>query len=323
MKNILVYGFYNKSNIGDDLFAEAFKNLFPQYNFIFINNFNDVELLTRADAVFFGGGSFVYSKINIDANLMPLLNSKKIFYIGIGVENNIHPDHLSLMKNAKLIATRSSFNFVKDINSNAIFVPDIVYSLQKLVNKSVKIDKSVLIMPNIYVVPKWNDAQWKHSSWNYFKSEFSQFLDVLISDGFKINFLAMSSNDTIHDHFASYEIMNMMSNRNIRYQLDDDYQSFADITKLISSYSLVITQRFHGVVLSEMCRVPYLGVHHHDKLKNSIPHECDSISYYGINKQSLLDKFYNQLNYKYNLEIPVDFSIYQRLIDTVDLLLNN
>lgn len=323
MKNILVYGFYNKSNIGDDLFAEAFKNLFPQYNFIFINNFNDVELLTKADAVFFGGGSFVYSKINIDVNLMPLLNSKKIFYIGIGVENNIHPDHLSLMKNAKLIATRSSFNLVKDINSNAIFVPDIVYSLQKLVNKSVKIDKSVLIMPNIYVVPKWNDAQWKHSSWNYFKSEFSQFLDVLISDGFKINFLAMSSNDTIHDHFASYEIMNMMSNRNIRYQLADDYQSFADITKLISSYSFVITQRFHGVVLAEMCRVPYLGIHHHDKLKNSIPHECDSISYYGINKQSLLDKFYNQLNYKYSLEIPVDFSIYQRLIDTVDLLLNN
>jgi hypothetical protein len=42
--NILVYGWYNHSNLGDDLFEDAFKNLFPDYNFKFQDYIDEKSL---------------------------------------------------------------------------------------------------------------------------------------------------------------------------------------------------------------------------------------------------------------------------------------
>ena len=47
--NIAVYGYYYKNNIGDQLFIEAFKELFPKYNFTFVNHLTE-PALKNADA---------------------------------------------------------------------------------------------------------------------------------------------------------------------------------------------------------------------------------------------------------------------------------
>ena len=56
---ILVYGWYHKNNIGDDLFVEAFNHLFPNFDFTFTDVLHS-HLIKEADAIFFGGGSFLY-----------------------------------------------------------------------------------------------------------------------------------------------------------------------------------------------------------------------------------------------------------------------
>lgn len=322
MKNILVYGWYGQGNIGDELFTDAFRNLFPDYSFTFVTKFN-AELINKADAVFFGGGSFLYAKPNISDSDLKLLKEKKIFYIGVGIETDIHPIHIDLMKIALLIATRSieQVDRVKQINSNTRFAPDIVYSLQsKVVSNAVK-DKSILVMPNISVVPKWNDIQWKHSSWNHFKSEFAQFLDLLVEDGYSLNFFSMCKNKQLDDDSAASEIINMMVHRNNTYQVQNSPKDFASVTKLLSQYKLIITQRYHGIVLSEMVRVPYVAIHHHDKLKNSVPHEGKYISYYGTYKQELFDQFNMTYGMNYSTILPIDPNIFKELQhDVVELI---
>ena len=141
MKNILVYCWCYKQNIGDQLFIEAFKKIFD-YNFTFTDHIKPHHL-NNIDAVFFGGGSFLLGKPDITDAALELIKKKPIFYIGVGVESEVHPIHLDLMKVAKLIATRSSdkIDFLKTINKNAFFVPDIVYSLSNdkvLLNKNNK-----------------------------------------------------------------------------------------------------------------------------------------------------------------------------------------
>src|SRR5271166_6394396 len=137
MKNILIYGFYYKNNLGDDLFMEAFEYLFPDLELFFTDSIS-VDKLLGMDAVFFGGGSFLLGNHNISTEAVTILKTKKVFYLGVGVETDIHPVHLELMSGAQLIATRSidQVERLRTINPNVRFIPDLVYALQDKVNIS-------------------------------------------------------------------------------------------------------------------------------------------------------------------------------------------
>src|SRR5271169_5499207 len=106
-RSILVYGYYNHKNMGDELFKLAFETIFPDYQFIFTDTI-DATALEQASAVFIGGGSILNENMNIDENLLPQLLKKKIFYLGVGIETEIHDIHRQLMPNAQLIAVRST-----------------------------------------------------------------------------------------------------------------------------------------------------------------------------------------------------------------------
>ena len=299
---ILVYGWYNQGNVGDELFKDTFTNFFPNYNFIFVSR---IEKYYLADIsfVFIGGGSFLFAPINMQDGVFKLLKKKSIFYIGVGPETEIHAQHLELMKLAKLVAVRSSVNLdkIKSINSNTLVIPDIVYSLQPLIKKTETKPNSVLVLPNTAVVPSWQEPHWKHAAWNYFKSEFSQFLDVLIDSGYTVNFAAMCQNKKNNDLYAAIEIINSMKNKSTNLLLNDSFEGIDGVNNTIAKYSAVVTQRFHGIVLSEMSQVPFLCIYHHDKMK-PVGANKSYISYYNLSKDQLLSNFY-EIQRK-TLEVP-------------------
>lgn len=321
--NVLVYGWYNQGNIGDELFKEAFSTLFPDYNLVFTSRIKPA-LLEDASAVFIGGGSFLYAPLNIAVGALELLKKKKIFYIGVGLETVIHPEHLELMAQAKLIATRSpdKLSFVQTINQNSIAIPDIVYSLKSRIQKKDIIPESVLVIPNISIVPQHTDPYWKHASWGYFKSEFAQFLDALVQEKKTIKFLAMCQNAKSDDHWASVEIINHMQNRAAGYLLDTNCDNIESITSIISQYEYVITQRFHGIVLSELLRVPYLSICHHDKLKFSSPGTGIFIPYYGLSKE-LLSNSLVTVSHNFPKLLPIEDNIFEGLSKSVSSLIND
>lgn len=306
--NILVYGFYNKNNLGDDLFADAFKHLFPDCNFTFTSKITKAQL--NVDAVFLGGGSFIDQSLKIDDNALSLLKTKPILYIGIGAETNIHESHIDLLKLAKLIAIRSNVNLdiISKLNATVIVIPDLVYSLPVKCNP-VK-TKSVLYIPNISVVPKWNSEHWKHTSWEFFKIEMAQALDTM-----KVDFLPFSTNLKLNDKNAGIEIINRMnSNPNI-LDIQDSFNTmpFNQIIDLIGSYELVITQRFHGYILSHIAKTKCLTIHHHDKLKNV---SGNKLSYYSANKNLILE----HIDIIKNNEdiLPIDSNIFEDLKNKVE-----
>lgn len=315
MKKVLVYGYYNRENIGDNLFIEAYNNLFPSFDFVFTDAIS-LDNLKDVDAVFFGGGSFLYGAPLIDKSAFDLLKSKKVFYLGVGIESVINPTHLELMSMAKMIATRSldQLDRIKLINKNSIYLPDLVYSLKPAVG--VRKNKSILVLPNIAVVPQGCSAHWKHASWEYFKSEFIQFLDELMYNGYIINLLPMCNSPEENDFWAGCELVSRLKNRNSNLLLPFEEYSIQEITNLISSYSLVITQRFHGIVLSEMTKTPYICIHHHDKLKFSYPANGNFISYHNISKDLLI----NSIKMKNDIK-SIDSAIFSTFIREVENLI--
>jgi polysaccharide pyruvyl transferase WcaK-like protein len=323
MMKILVYGWYHQLNIGDDLFIQSFHKLFPTYQFVFCDHIN-VEVLQAVDAVFFGGGSFLLERPNIPADALTLLKTKPIFYIGVGCEAEINSTHADLIRQAKLIATRSldQVDRLKILNPNTMWIPDLVYCLQDDVTLSPKKNRSVLVMPNISVVPHNLDPHWKHASWLHFKSEFSQFLDDLVKDGFSLNFLSMCRGIKDNDDWAASEMISHMFHRG-EYILKNQPTRIEDVTQLISQYNLVITQRFHGIILSEMTKTPYIAIHHHDKLKYTIPCNGSFISYYNTSKHIFGETFDRTIGMKFSPSLPIVSNIFEALSSKVMELVEN
>jgi len=320
-KQIVVYGNYGHNNIGDELFKVAFKNLFPDYIFTFTDNLT-VELLKDKDALFFGGGSFLNQSIagyNL-FDFMYIIDNIPIFYIGVGIETEIHADHYSLLDRAKLIAIRSERNIIYRIANtqwSLIDIPDLAW-LTKDKNVNYKSDKekysykdSILILPNVSVMPNHSSPSWITSSWENFKNQFAQFLDQLVDDGFKPIFCPMSTNRIEHDNFASYQIVSMMKNKD-EYFIDHENVDECDILWYINKFDYVITQRFHGIVLSEMVNTKVLPIYHHDKLKVT-----GAIPYYECSKHKLLESFYSLKE----SNISIDYSVFDRLKQKVEDIL--
>ena len=309
---ILVYGWYHQGNIGDDLFMDAFKHLFPNIDFEFVETIT-ASKLENIDAVFFGGGSFLLDRPNITSDALSVLSTKKVFYLGIGVEADIHTTHQELMSHAVLIATRSpeQVERLKSLNPNVRLIPDLVYSLQSKVSKPTKISKSVLVMTNIAVVPNNSDPHWKHASWTYFKSEFGQFLDWLVEEGYKPQLFSMCRGLNLDDDWASAELVAAMNKRSRNRIVLERPAGIEDTLAFVARHELVITQRFHGIVLAEMTRTPYMTIHHHDKLKFSQPSEGTFLSYYNSSKLSYINAFEQTIRMNFSNTLPIESTIFE------------
>src|ERR1700735_2324331 len=102
-KQVLVFGFYDKANLGDQLFKDAFQFLFPELEFRFVDKITELSLI-GIDAVFIGGGSLLDQPLMSDTGILPLfrrISALPLFYIGVGAETAIHQQHQNWMSKAK------------------------------------------------------------------------------------------------------------------------------------------------------------------------------------------------------------------------------
>lgn len=285
---ILVYGFFNKSNIGDNLFIEAYKKLFPEYEFTFSEKIT-AELFESHDTLFLGGGSFLDGQLNVPKELLEKLPSKPIVYLGVGAETSIHPWHKFLIQKASLVCIRSihAIDKIKALNANTIYCPDLVYALSDEIDKQKAKPKSILFLPNSHTVSKWNDAAWKHSAWEYFKSECAQTFEFLIDHKHSIDVLPMCRNSNHKDDFTAAEIANKMTHGKLNILPFEEYD-FVSLSKLCSSYELIISQRYHGLVMADITQTPCINLHHHDKLKYFNATLTKNVDFYRTSKSAIL-----------------------------------
>lgn len=277
-KRVLVYGWYGQSNLGDDLFVEAFRRLFPDYRFKFTNRLTSEEV-DAADAVFFGGGSFLDNRISGDMESVGRATQKPVVYFGVGTETAVHPDHLMMMSAAGVVAARG-----RRAPPGAILIPDIVYCLPREPNRSC--DKTVLFVPNVSVLPSRSDPHWKRAAWEYFKSECSQFLDELVWDGYEVRTTRMCRSECLDDSWPAAEIVGQMEARSRKILIEETPADHAQAVRLFSSFRYVVTQRYHGLVLGEMSGAACVSISHHDKLRGAKEGSA-VVPYYGVTKTDL------------------------------------
>jgi|SRR5271166_4897890 len=294
-KTICVYGWYGQhtNNLGDNLFRNAFHRMFPDADIIFTDAINEDTPVKDVSFFVFGGGSFLFSEPNISQKAFEIIKQKPIFYIGVGAETAIHRAHIELMTLAKLIAIRNDNETILDkvrrINPNTIYVPDLVYSISYNAPDTER-KNSVLVVPNLELIPTHKDAYWQIAAWQHYKFYIAEALDALIERGIGVDFLSFCNHSNVSDSSAATEIINHMEHRNHIniYEHTNDLQK--ELAR-IRSYKAVITQRYHGIILSELANTAHIILYHHDKLKYHNPSSGYKIDYYAASKDKLIEAF--------------------------------
>ncbi len=326
--NITCVGYYgqNKNNVGDQLFEVAYHHLFPTHTFSFVDCLTYYDL-QKSDAIFIGGGSWLDQAFPLQGVTLEelLRNPIPIFYVSVGIEEYIHPDHLALFKKAKVLYIRNENTIpgaYKGI-SKITFAPDMVYSLPKPETYS-ESENKILFIPNASVVPTWKDPNWKHVAWNYFKSEFCQFVDVMQERGIFLDYLSLCE-EVKKDSSVAHELKNSCVSKislisdcfpdGTSYDgcLSLKEELFSYLAAEMSKYSLVISQRLHGSILAHCFGIPYLSISHHTKL-DMLP---TKLPYYGITKASLVKAFETKA-----VEALPDLSTIYKVVEKIEKQLN-
>ena len=285
---VLVYGWYGRGNVGDELMKQALSEMLSVHRLTpkFVDGINEFDV-RDSSGVIFGGGSILQDMPDISPNACTMLFGddhwkplRPVFYVGVGGETAIHQFHEVLINASPVVAFRE------------LDIPDLAYWLDPFepdeqCGPPAHAPKGILVVPNVEVLPSHSDPHWMHASWEHFKNEFAQTLDVLVEKGHKLSFLSMCNAVKKNDNWVIHELMGRMSRR-------DNYPVYSTkdplwVARLMRHHQVIITQRYHGIIMAESAGVPYLSISHHDKLKLTHPHRGHDVSYYAVQKDLLIE----------------------------------
>lgn len=293
-KQVLVVGFYDHGNLGDEAFKPAFQHLWGnKADFTFTDEIPFWTELEPYDALMIGGGSFLDQKAPINTDGMGVEHAVDavdipIGFIGIGYlpEALIHPSWKSLLIKSKIIVKRDS---PPAFGEDVYYAPDLVFARPSLPSIR-KDEKQLVVLGNDFLVPRRDSPRWKVDAWNWFEGEFSKTLDRYIDEGWGVRFVAMAGDQrgwklaTHDDRVFATRIISQMENRTEVF-FGGVVSSVGNLTDAISSAGLVFTTRFHGCVFSTMFGTKFLAISHHDKIKNYMDDNSlfHRVNYYGLN----------------------------------------
>lgn len=287
----LVYGWYNRGNCGDELMKRALMEAFSPHG-LELEFVDRIDELVDVDAVIFGGGSILIDAPNVSpAALEMLLNHEVLtFYVGVGMETDVHDVHAQLVSVARIVAPRSPEH--PPWVTNATVIDDLVYSLSDRLHAPSYVSEQVnelLVFPNVELIPMHDAPHWAHVAWERYKNEIAQALDhMIVERGLRPAFALMCQNPAQDDAWAAHEIIGRMKKRSTQFKLHRIDAFSTDIVSLLRSHEAIVTQRYHGIVLAELTGVPYVSISHHDKLRHAVPHRGTMLDYHGVTKEAIL-----------------------------------
>lgn len=297
MAKLLVYGWYGHENLGDELMAEALRQILPDDDLRFVDTL-DFNVVQGADAILVGGGSFLYAPMRMKGEgVLGAIASKPIVYVGVGSETDVHEHHAKWLSKSVAAFTRSKkpSEAWRKAAPHYQTLPDLTMCLDAKRNATPMSAKRLLYVPNAELVPTRSAPAYKKPAWEYFKSEISQAFDALIEDGWTITTAPFSDASGMRDQWAAFEVTAMCDKRWKVQSLEPSWMkggykrkefSFESVVNEYCRHSVVLTQRFHGAVIAQATQTPCVVVHHVDKLEQA--QDAGKVPYYGFRKDLIL-----------------------------------
>jgi hypothetical protein len=274
--NILILGYYNKNNLGDDLFLEIAKSIFVKHNCQYLN----MELLDNTNIpyyskwcdriVLFGGE--ILNNYFLD-KLLNLIRDKTIPTYAIGVSSDANYDDIFYKTDIFtyiIFRNKSDYNkYLPRYRNRCLYLPDIVFLKEKIVNYYISSNYKRVVGYFLSQTSNTTDYTNLINSINYFRD--NNYTVYLMS-------MCTNNNPNENDNIINNNLLkNLKDTNNIRH-----YKYNGDVVRLIGIMDLAICFRFHAHVLAITYGIPFVSISNTPKVINLLlDNNLTELSYYG------------------------------------------
>jgi polysaccharide pyruvyl transferase WcaK-like protein len=252
--NILVLGFYNRQNYGDDLYTSTIPIIFQKYPNIIINyiSMDDLkEIPDNTNIVICGGGEIINEYFMSKAVILLQKYYGPIYALSVGIDTNDSLKYLHLFDHVFMRSKFDADQASKEIGSkNVTYIPDIAFlhpkQLPSINNNKYKIgiclaqpvfnneNRDILINNLKNVIIQWNATK-----------------------NIEIHLFPFNTynNPNESDLIINAELYNILKLQNI------SIYSYKNMNiKIFASMNFMICMRFHSVILSTLYNIPFVPV---------------------------------------------------------------
>lgn len=258
-KKVLVVGWYNKGNLGDEAFKSSFRLLWPKTTFDFQDHIPP-DVNASYDCVFIGGGSFLDLPLpQIETVSIPM------GFIGIGLGRFIEPANLAAIRRAAVVIVRDTLSagyLPPEIGH--IVAPDLVFAQPNDYPYSGS-NRHVLVIGNDFLSPSYKSAEWQSLAYAWFCQEFAKIADQMVDHRVHVELIPMCINKSIDDRRFNSQIVTRMKHRGL-VNWETVEVGDAKLRWLIAESELVVSLRLHGAILAAMAGTPFVLIGSHEKM---------------------------------------------------------
>ena len=312
--NILILGFYDRKNFGDDNYKYIFQKLFgknSKYNINVICSDDCTHIPYNTHLLIIGGGEILNEYfINKISNLLkPYKYKIPVYAISCELSSNeiVYSGKLNFI-DYFIVRNLNDANILTSYygKDNVLYKPDIVFYLNnyfsnitKKYNNKIKTVYFCLARP-IYTNNSYYDT------YIYNISKFIEYLTLL---KINIKLLSFNTSDNINesDDFLNNDILNKLNikkfniKKNIKINNNFD-NKMENIIKSIDESELVVCSRYHAHIYSILRNKPFMSISHTKKTKDLlIQNDLNELCIYpeldkynkpiNINTNDLINKF--------------------------------
>ncbi len=325
---ILCTGFYNRSNLGDDIFEIIFESILKKLNSEYIiKSLDDIQTISSdIDTIILGGGeilnSYFLQKLQ---KLCVNFNGKIIAYsceLPKGnIINEINLIDYFIMRNPNdVIRLKQHFNLSNDKPNPYIeYLPDLVCSLKSLDSEYyIKNIEKQLTQQNQPIKESTNKVITvclarsifkDNTHYDFYLKKITLFLKYINYLGWEIVLLPFNTSKSIteSDLLLNLDIEKLCKVNNfsvtniIPNNTWSEHEKLNNVLSIIKSSDIVLCSRYHAHILGIVCEKPILSICHTKKAK-------DQMFSFGLEKwicEPLLDLTNKPIDFDVELAITI------------------
>ena len=258
---VLVVGYYNRNNWGDNLFEYIFKNeLLNSDDTVTIINIDDLKLTAGKifDKIIVGGGDLVNNYF-LNQNNIKLIDFAKtagisIDFVGIGIP---YIECLPLMDIGDVfyLRNKTDYNMTKERygQDNTFLIPDLGFGLKvDYINTSNTVKNIGFCIP------------YNYGDHDDFNNDLISIINKL-AETYTIHLIPFDTNVSGISDLTYIENLNGVSSDVIIVNKNFNIQEMIDYFKELD---FVVASRFHSIIASILCEKPFLSLYTTRKIDN-------------------------------------------------------
>jgi polysaccharide pyruvyl transferase WcaK-like protein len=330
-ENVLVLGFYNRKNTGDDAYTIALPLIFNEAKRItFVSMDDALEIPADVDVVVCGGGDIINDYfMNKAQNLLKTFKGR-VYAVSVGIPFADSTKYLHLFDHVFVRSTTDYELAIKEIGiKNVTYCPDAAVSIP-VRKKVISTNESVIRIGVCLAQPAFYNNPKKSTLTNSFINAIINLRDTLHMN-IELHMVAFnySDNNRESDHIINDFIAKLLRPYGIICIVYDSISSPVEMLDLFSDkIDVAICMRYHSVVFSLLTNTPFIALYSSSKVDNLIKdckYDNNLVCKLPVDRQyrpTSIDEtlLYNSLVYLCNnkyMNFSFDLTIFKNIQDVI------